>query len=449
MRELPVVARHAGTVFVGQIAVMAFGITDTLVAARYSSEALAALSVGSATYISVFVALLGVLSAQLPTWSEMRGAGRPVELGRSVRQSLYLAAAASTAGMAVLLLPGPLLVWTDVPTSLRGDVERYLAILALALPPALLFRLYSTLNQSLGKPLLVTWIQIGSLALKVPLSIWFVFGGVGLPPLGVAGCAFATLVVNWTMLGIAVLMLRTQDLYAPYRLWQRLERPHGATLRGFARLGIPTGLAVMVEVTSFTLMALFIARQGTVAAASHQVAATLAASLYMLPLSLGIATSARVSYWLGAGHPAQARAVLRLGLQLTLGLALLCALVLGLLHQPLARLFAGDNPPVVMMAAALLPWVALYHVVDAMQAVCVFILRSYGIATASLVIYGVLLWGMGLGGGYLLAYGGLPGLTPMRSPAAFWMAGALALALTAIAFLTLLWRASHARRPAP
>ena len=445
MRELHVLSRHAGTVFVGQIAVMAFGVTDTLVAARYSSEALAALSVGSATYISIFVALLGVLTAQLPVWSELRGAGRALELGRSVRQSLYLALAVMAAGMAVLLLPGPLLAWTQVPPALRVDVEGYLAILALALPPALLFRLYSTLNQSLGKPLLVTWIQIGSLGLKIPLSVWFVFGGAGLPSLGVAGCALATLVVNWSMLAIAVLMLRTQDLYTPYRLWQRLERPHWATIRGFARLGIPTGLAVMVEVTSFTLMALFIARQGTVAAASHQVASTLTAMLYMMPLSLGIATSARVSYWIGARHLAQARAVMRLGLQLTLGLALSCALLVWLLHQPLARLFAGPNPPVVMLAASLLPWVALYHLADAVQAVCVFILRSFGIATASLVIYSLLLWGVGLGGGYLLAYEGLWGLPAQNTPSAFWIAAFVALALTAGAFMALL--IGVARRP--
>ena len=449
MREWQILSRHAGTVFVGQIAVMAFGVTDTLVAARYSSEALAALSVGSATYISIYVALLGVLTAQLPVWSELRGAGHALELGRSVRQSLYLALAVMAVGMTTLLLPGPLLEWTRVPPGLRAEVEGYLAILALALPPALLFRLYSTLNQSLGKPLLVTWIQIGSLGLKVPLSVWFVFGGAGLPALGVAGCAWATLGVNWAMLAIAVVLLRTQDLYTPYRIWHRLERPHWATIRGFARLGIPTGLSVMVEVTSFTLMALFIARQGTVAAASHQVASTLTAMLYMMPLALGIATSARVSYWLGAGRADQARAVMRLGLKITLGLASTCALLLWLLHMPLARLFAGPNPPVVMLAASLLPWVALYHVVDAVQAVCVFVLRSFGIATASLVIYSILLWGVGLGGGYLIAYEGVAGMPPYTTPSAFWMAAAFALGLTAVACLTLLrWAANRPQRPA-
>jgi multidrug resistance protein, MATE family len=83
-------------------------------------------------------------------------------------------------------------------------------------------------------------------------------------------------------------------------IWRRMEPPHWPTIADRARLGIPAGLAAMVEVTSLTLMALFIARQGTTASAAHQIASNLAALLYMVPLSLAIATSARVSYWLGA-----------------------------------------------------------------------------------------------------------------------------------------------------
>jgi MATE family multidrug resistance protein len=130
---------------------------------------------------------------------------------------------------------------------------------------------------------------------------------------------------------------------------------------------------------------------------------------------------------------------MRLGLQMALGLALTCSLLLWLLHLPLARLFAGPNPPVVLLAATLLPWVALYHLFDAVQAVGVFILRSYGVATASLVIYSVLLWGLGLGGGYV---------PPMPTPSAFWIAASVALGLTAVAVLTLLAWASKRPRPA-
>ena len=158
MAELKTIARHAGTVLVGQLAVMAFSVTDTIVAGRHGEASLAALLVGPAIFISVYVALMGILQALMPVWAEQRGARNPGAIGKSLRQALYLCAVASAVGMFILLSPGPLLRWTEVPQALRTDVGRYLAVLALALPPALLFRIYSTLNQAIGRPQLVTWL---------------------------------------------------------------------------------------------------------------------------------------------------------------------------------------------------------------------------------------------------------------------------------------------------
>jgi multidrug resistance protein, MATE family len=446
--ELRTIARHAGTVLVGQLAVMAFGVTDTIVAGRYSEPALAALSVGSAVYISVFVALMGTLQALLPTWAQLHGARRNEELGRSLRQALYLGALGMLVGGLALLFPGALLRWTEVPASLQGEVGRYLGVLALALPPALLFRMYSTLNQSLGKPLLVTWLQAVALLVKVPLTIWFAFGGFGLPAQGAVGCAWATVALNYLLLGCAFWLLRTQPLYRPYAIWRRIERPDWRVIGDFARLGVPGGLAVMVEVTSFTLMALFIARQGTLASAAHQVAANLAAVLYMVPLSLAIATSARVSYWLGAGDADRARLAIRTGFKLGLAMALTLAACLALGRWNIAAIYSKD-PQVIAVAAGLLAWLAVYHIGDATQALCVFALRCYRVAVAPLVAYCVLLWGVGLAGGYALAYHDVGPWTAQHSPAVFWAAGAGALALLSAILPLILWRAVHSYRPSP
>lgn len=439
------IARHAGTVLVGQLAVMAFGVTDTIVAGRYAEGALAALSVGSAIFISVFVSLMGVMQALLPVWAELHGGGRTGEVGHSVRQSMYLCGAAIALGMAVLLFPAPLLRWTEVPAGMRDEVESYLRVLAFALAPALLFRVFSTLNQSLGKPQLVTWLQLGSLGVKLPLSIWFTFGGAGLPAMGLAGCAWATLVVNYTMLAAAVWLLRSDAFYRGYRFWQRIEAPDWAQLRQFARLGLPAGLAVLVEVTSFTLMALFIARLGTAAAAAHQIASNLTAVAYMVPLSLAIATSARVSYWLGAGDEAQARRACRKGFELTIGLALLFAGAMALLRWQLAGIYS-TNPAVVALGATLLLATAAYHFADALQTLCVFVLRCYRVTVLPLILYCTLLWGVGLGGSYLLAYRGVGPWPAMESPLAFWLMSALALAFTAVLFMALLAYTLRRRR---
>lgn len=447
MNERAIIARHAGTVLVGQLATMGFGVADTVIAGRYSQQALAALSVGSAVYITVFVALTGVLHALLPVWAESHGAGQRADLGRSVRQALYLVALACAVGVAGLLFPGALLRVTEVPEALQQDAREYLAVLALALPPALLFRTWAILNQSLGKPKLVTWLQLGSLVVKVPLTVWFVFGGAGLPAMGAVGCAWATVVVMVLFLGVALWLLRTEALYKPYAIWRPLEPPHWPTIAQFARLGVPAGLAIMVEVTSYTLMSLFIARQGSLATAAHQVAANLAAVLYMVPLSMSIATSARVSFWLGAGDAKKARATIRTGFRIAVAMALGMGTVVILARDGIASLYSADRA-VVAVAAGLLPLVAVYHFGDAMQALCVFLLRCYRVTVAPLVAYCVLLWGVGTLGGYLLAYRGIAGIPAQNSPAAFWLAASCALALLALSLPLILWRAARRFQPA-
>ena len=133
MSELGIIARHAGTVLIGQLAVMAFGIADTVIAGRYSPQALAVLSLASSIYISIYVALNGMLQALLPVWAELRGAGRSADIGKSVRQALYVCAGAAVIGCTGLWFPEPWLVWTGVPEALWPEVQAYLRVLALAL----------------------------------------------------------------------------------------------------------------------------------------------------------------------------------------------------------------------------------------------------------------------------------------------------------------------------
>ena len=440
MSELRIVSRHAGTILVGQLAVMAFGVADTLIAGRFSDSALAALSVGAALYISVYVALLGIVQALLPIWAEMLGARQHEAVGRSLRQSLYLCGFITVAGMLVLLFPGPLLRWAQVPELMQAEVQRYLGVLAFAFAPTLLFRIYSTFNQSLGKPRLVTSLQVLALMMKIPLSIWLVGGGGGVEAMGVVGCAWATLVVNYGLLILSVAMLRTQDIYEPFQIWRPVEPPDWPQLRSFARLGVPGGLAYLIEVTSFTLMALFISRLGTVATASHQVAASVAAVLYMMPLSMALACSARVSFWLGAGRPDYARCVVLLGIRLTVLISMTLAAIVSIAGRVLASWYSA-NPEIVALASTLLVWVAFYHVADAIQALCAFLLRCYRITIAPLLLYGLLLWGLGLFGGYQLAYQGLGGRLPTQSASSFWAASTVAIGLVATCLSGLLWYA--------
>ena len=444
MDEKKIILKHAGTVLAGQLAVVAFGVTDTIIAGQYSAHALAVLSVSSAIYITMYVSLIGVIQALLPMFAEMYGAQKFEKIGALLRQSLYVWLGLSVIGALVLISPFLILQWTQVPLSVQGDVKAYLGILALALPAALFFRLYSSLNQSIGKPRLVTWIQIAALAAKIPLSVLLTFGTETIEGMGIVGCALATVVVSYAMCALAIWLLRTRSIYTPLAIWQPMSRPEWSTLGQMARLGIPNGLSVLVEVTSFTLMALFIARLGTVSTASHQIAANMTALLYMVPLSFSIAISARVSYWIGAKNPEEMRKVLRIGFEFVAMEALFFSVILLTLSSPIAALYAKDTA-VAQSAAELLSIVGLYHVGDAIQTLCFFVLRSFKVTFLPFVVYGCMLWGVGLAGGYLLAYEGLAHQAAMQSPAAFWMMSVVALFLVCVGLLSLIRRELNRR----
>jgi len=306
----------------------------------------------------------------------------------------------------------------------------------------LLFRMFSTLNQSLGHPRVITLIQVLALVVKIPLSIWLALGEDGQPGMGLIGCAWATWWVNLAMLLAMIGLLVWGPMYRPLRIGAPWRRPDWSTIKPMLAMGLPNGLSLLVEVSSFAFMALFIARMGNLPLAAHQIASNVATLLYMVPLSLSIATSARVSYWIGANQTQRALQVQWLGIRLVGGCALTLGGLVWLCRHPLAAVYS-QQAEVVAMASHLLGWLALFHLGDAMQALGMFLLRCHKVTLAPLLVYALMLWGLGLGGGQWIAYHGTPWTPALQDPVAFWISSSLALALTSMIFLWLLRQVSQ------
>src|SRR4051794_34279506 len=79
-------------VLVAQVAVMLYGVIDTVMAGRFGTADLAAVGIASSIYISIFVTLTGVLLALSPIAAQHFGAGRHAAIGEEVRQALWVGA---------------------------------------------------------------------------------------------------------------------------------------------------------------------------------------------------------------------------------------------------------------------------------------------------------------------------------------------------------------------
>lgn len=440
------IAGLAWPVLIGQLATIAFGVMDTAMVGRASAFDLASLALGGSIYITVYVGLMGILVALSPIVAQLFGAGERDAIGEEVRQAIWLALALAVPGILLLSHPQFILGLAEANPALEARASAYLQILAFGLPAALMFRVYSSMTTAVGQPRIVMAIQVTGLVLKVPLNLAMIYGvdSLGIPALGSSGCALATTAINWVSCLLGLTLMARHARLREFGVFKRFCWPQWSAIRALLKLGVPMGLSYLIEVTAFSFMAIFITRLGDVTLAGHQIAANLGALVYMLPMSIAIATATLTAQAIGSRDFAAAHRIGRRGIEFAGMLGAVLATVVWFARPLIVDAYTRD-PLVAAAATPLLAFVAFYHVFDALQVSTVFVLRAWKVAIVPTVIYAVSLWGVGLGGGYALGFNVL-GNTPawLHGAAGFWFANSASLAVAAFGLMMYLrWVARH------
>ena len=242
------IANLAAPLLIGQLAVVAYGVADTVMTARYGASDLAALALGVSIYISIFLGLSGILQALIPLLAHSYGGKRMQDIGRQMRQGVWLAFLLSIIGSSLLLHPQALLDLAKASPELQDKARQYLQTLAFALPAALGFVLFSALNNAIAKPRMVMALQVFGLCLKVGLNACFIYGELGMPELGGPGCAMASACVYWLNITLGFIWIKRSRPHQQFGLFGHgLDRPRWAEQRKLLRLGLPLGFAFLLK----------------------------------------------------------------------------------------------------------------------------------------------------------------------------------------------------------
>ena len=405
------VALAVPVVFV-QLGFMAMGVVDTLMVGRVSARVLAAVALGNLYFFNVSIFSVGTLMALDPIVAQSVGAGDTEAVARAMQRGLLIAVALSV-GTALLLAPvRGLLVTFHQPAEIVPDAVAYLHISIAGVLPYFLFVVFRQTLQAMHRVAPIVWTVIVANLTNAGFNWVFVYGHLGSPTLGVAGSAIATAISRWVML-ILALVLSWNELRAPL-LPMRSGIASWAPVWRMLRIGLPIGAQQMLEAGAFGAIGLLMGVLGTIEMAAHQIAITLAAFTFMVPLGVGSAAAVRVGHAIGAGNEHRARAAI--GAAYLCGVGFMAMTAIAFLGAPriLAHLFTGDAR-VVGLAAVLIPIAGVFQVFDGGQAVGAGVLRGAGDTTAPLVVMLGAYWLLGVP---VSAYLGFH--TPMRAAGLWW-----------------------------
>ena len=363
LHESRLTLRLAVPLMIGQLSQMLLGVVDTLMVGHLGVTELAALTFVNSLFHVPFVFGIGLLTGISVMTSNSRGADDSAGARGSCRHGLYLATALGLALFGISWWVSLHLDSLGQPPAVAARATLFFRILMTSMIPALASIALKNHADALNRPWPPFWIFLGGVGLNVVLNWVMIHGKFGCPALGFEGAPWATLISRVAILVAMIFwLLRAKGLHewVPYR-WFR--KPDFADLRRLLAVGFPASLQMGCEVAAFSLAGLIMGRFGSEAMAAHQIAITLAATAFMIPLGLSMALTVRIGEAHGAGESGRLRPIVISGWLLAAGYSFLAAGIFLVFGKFLASLFISA-PGVITLAASLLVIVGVFQLFD-------------------------------------------------------------------------------------
>lgn len=417
----------------GQLSQMLMGVVDTVMIGQVGVVPLAAATFANNLQAVPFVVAMGLLSSVSVRVSQAKGAGFPKEAGSAVRHGTWLALfwwCLLMVGIGSLL---PFLDRMGQPPEAVANAPGYLMLCSWSLLPALLTMAWKSHADAMNHPWIPFWIGLGAIGLNVVFNWILIYGNLGFSAMGLEGAGWATLAARW--IGAVLLFAwinKTRHLqgWLPSR-W--LERCNWLGFGSLLKVGVPTSLQLLAEVTAFVAAALMVGSLGVIPLAAHQVAITCVGTSFMVPLGVAMATTVRVGEIVGAKQRWRLRRVL-LGSWLFTVLFMSLSMMIFLFGgRPLAALFVTDGD-VIQLAATLLIVAGLFQLFDGMQVVSIAALRGVNDVNVPAGLAALSYWFIALPLGWYV------GLQAGYGAVGVWSAMACGLAIAALLLGVRAWR---------
>ncbi|MGO1394928.1 MAG: MATE family efflux transporter [Halomonas sp.] len=430
-----------------QLAQAGMSVVDVMMTGRHDATSLAAVSVGSSLWMPLMLFMTGTLMGLTPIVAHLLGGQRLAAIRPAVHQSLWVALLLGVVA-AVLLWSAvmPIFEAMSVPQEVARQSAAYLSAVAFGMPGIALFQALRAFSDGMNHTRPALWISLVGLAVNVPANYLLIYGGEGLvdllgtwipgslqqlPALGAFGCGVATALSMWTMALAMAYYTRRGRTYKSVSIWQQLTPPQWVGIRELIVVGVPIGVAIFVEVTLFTFIALFIASFGEVTVGAHQIALSFTTILFMLPMSLSMALTVRVGNTLGQQRLGLARQVAWNGTVVSVCVAAFNSLLLWVTAVPVIALYTS-NAEIQALALSIIALAVIFQLSDSLQVNLAGALRGYKDTRIVMVITVLSYWIVGLGGGHWLGSRGVGDMIAPLGVHGYWIGLIVGLSTAAV-----------------
>ncbi len=391
----PVMLSHLGQVTVQ--------VADSMMVGRLGKEPLAGASFANSIFVIFLIMGVGMSFAITPQTAQADGENDTPKLTEILKHGILINSIIGTLLVCTILVGQNALWYFNQPEIVVELALPYLRVITYSLIPFMIYQAFRQFAEGLGFTKQSMYITVVGNIINIVLNYIFIFGKMGIEPMGLFGAGLATLISRIVMAVLMFSFVFFNHRFAAY--WQNFVFKNFSKklIMANLRLGLPMAFQLIFEISTFSMAAIMIGWIGTTQLAAHQIAINLASITYMVALGIAAAATIRVGNQIGKKDYKTMRNAAMTCFIMALGLMSVAAVVFILGRNYLPQLYISD-PEVMRQAATLLIVAALFQLSDGVQVIALGALRGMSDVKIPTLITLVAYWAIGLPLGYLLGF---------------------------------------------
>jgi putative MATE family efflux protein len=326
----------------GTFAMTMYHLTNAWFVSRLGTEALAAISFTFPVVMFLMLLIRGIGSGAMPLVAHAIGERDHKKAAILTTHALFLgvpfAAVVSVLGILTIT---PLFSRLGASGEVLIFITHYMKIWYLGTVIVVLQMVMMDIIISTGNTKAVSFLLVSSTVLNAFLDIGLIFGMFGMPKMGIAGAALATILSQAATLVVAFyivvkrLKLIDTSVFTPAALFNSWGK--------ILRFAIPGSLGMIMHPISFAVITKLAAGYGTAAVAAMGVASRIEMFALMIPMTVGIPLVPFVAQNYGARRMDRIRTARKGTMIFAVLYGIFIGLMLIIFAKPMARIFSTET----------------------------------------------------------------------------------------------------------
>lgn len=404
-------------IIVGQLSHMLIGVGDVFVAAKHSTNTLAAIGLANGISSPIFLIGIGLLLGISPILAKKRTEALGTE--EYFHSCIIYAFGIGFVFMLITLATIHIIKYLGFNKEIVPLIEDYLFLVSFSYFGSYVFHSLKEYLQACERVVFANSVSVIAIFLNISLNYLLVFGLFIFPELGIRGLAYATIVIRTLMaLALYIYIAKDKKGTSPYFIKHFTKHVF--------KFSLPISMSIFTEILAFSIIMILVGRLGTVYAAVHNIGITLVSVTFMVPLALSSAVSVKISYFLSRHNHERVRKFINAGLLISILFMSMSGLIMLLFPRSILMIFRTD-PQILAIGIPIIYVCAISQIFDGTQVTLTGILRGFGITKPIFFITLIAYWLIGLPLGVYLGY--VVGLKALG----FWIGLASSLFVIALA----------------